>query len=289
MSNILKPKRGKRSTAIGENIKLENGEIFFEMPEAGVGKGAGNIKFGDGTTLYRELPYFFNKDAFAPIIHSHEMRDVSGLTDALTIIDEKIEDITEGTIPIGKAEDSNRLGGLPAGDYATITGNQDLINKTYNGYTLADAAAKSVDEDILIEESSNLPTSKAVSDYVILKMGEIVQIRYVVVNELPETGERGVIYLVPHEHGINDTKDEYIWTDESVFEKIGNTDIDLSGYALVNHNHSYNDLLDLPDAPPVADNETIIEKDGKLIGSRIRVLEADPINPTVGDMWVLTL
>ena len=288
MSNILKPKRGKKSTAIAQNIKLENGEIFFEMPEDGVGKGAGNIKFGDGTTLYRELPYFFNKDVFAPLSHSHTMNDVTGLNGALNNLDHKIDNIIDGSVPVAMAEDSNRLGGHPAGDYVTITGNQALTNKTYNGYTLADAAAKSVDENVLVEDSASLPTSKAVSAYVILKMGEIVQIRYVVVDVLPETGERGVIYLVPHEHDINDTKDEYIWTDESVFEKIGNTDIDLSGYALVNHNHSYNDLLDLPNVP-VADNETIVERDGKLVGSRIRVLNADPINPTVGDMWVLSL
>ena len=50
-----------------------------------------------------------------------------------------------------------------------------------------------------------------------------------VVDELPDTGDPGVIYLVAHEHGTGDAYDEYIYTN-GAWEKIGNTDIDLSDY-----------------------------------------------------------
>lgn len=51
------------------------------------------------------------------------------------------------------------------------------------------------------------------------------------VESLPVTGEKGVIYLVPHNHGENDNHDEYVWVpSKNKYEKIGNTDIDLSGY-----------------------------------------------------------
>lgn len=50
-----------------------------------------------------------------------------------------------------------------------------------------------------------------------------------VVDELPGTGDPGVIYLVAHEHGEGDAYDEYIYTN-GAWEKIGNTDIDLSDY-----------------------------------------------------------
>ena len=236
MSNILKPKRGKKSTAIAQRIKLENGEIFFEMPETGVGTGEGNIKFGDGNTLYDELPYFFNKDNYAKLVHRHDMDQVNGLEYTLSQIEEYIQKIENGTFPVAKAEDSNRLGGTPAGDFVTITGAASLTNKTYNGFTLDNACAKDVDYT-LDEDSTNLPTSKAVSTYVLAKMGEIVQIRYQVVTTLPVVGEVGVIYLVPHSHGTNDTYDEYIWIIDK-YEKIGNTDIDLSDYARVDHNNS---------------------------------------------------
>ena len=51
------------------------------------------------------------------------------------------------------------------------------------------------------------------------------------VTALPSTGEKGVIYLVAHTHtGSGDVYDEYIWVTDK-FEKLGNTDIDLSDYA----------------------------------------------------------
>lgn len=59
----------------------------------------------------------------------------------------------------------------------------------------------------------------------------ITGIEFSVVSSLPTTGAKGVIYLVAHAHGTNDGYDEYIWlSDSSKFEKIGNTDIDLSAY-----------------------------------------------------------
>ena len=50
------------------------------------------------------------------------------------------------------------------------------------------------------------------------------------VSQLPQSGERGVIYLLAHAHGNGDAYDEYIWVSDK-WEKIGNTDIDLSAYA----------------------------------------------------------
>ena len=58
MSATLRPRRGKRSTAISKNIVLKRGEIFFEVPDEGIGTGAGKIVMGDGETAYKNLPYF---------------------------------------------------------------------------------------------------------------------------------------------------------------------------------------------------------------------------------------
>ena len=63
-----------------------------------------------------------------------------------------------------------------------------------------------------------------------------------VVESLPATGTKGVIYLVAHAHGTKDNYDEYVWvTSKSAYEKIGNTDVDLSGYVLKT------DLVELTD------------------------------------------
>ena len=53
------------------------------------------------------------------------------------------------------------------------------------------------------------------------------------VENLPKPGKKGVIYLVAHAHGDKDSYDEYVWVpSKNDYEKIGNTDVDLSGYVL---------------------------------------------------------
>lgn len=74
-------------------------------------------------------------------------------------------------------------------------------------------------------ENMNPATKKYVDDAI----GGITGVEFRVVEALPTTGEAGVIYLVAHTHGTQDIYDEYIWVTDK-FEKIGNTDIDLSGY-----------------------------------------------------------
>ena len=54
---------------------------------------------------------------------------------------------------------------------------------------------------------------------------------WLVVQELPETGQSGVIYLVPKDGTAPDVYDEYVWiTATQTFELIGSTKVDLSGY-----------------------------------------------------------
>lgn len=50
---------------------------------------------------------------------------------------------------------------------------------------------------------------------------------FVVVDELPEIGEKNKIYLVPTENGMFD---EYFWNDNDKWDKIGEVKIDLSNY-----------------------------------------------------------
>lgn len=75
-------------------------------------------------------------------------------------------------------------------------------------------------------EDMNPATKKYVDDAI----GGITSFEFRVVDALPTSGEAGVVYLVAHSHGSQDIYDEYIWVTDK-FEKIGNTDIDLSQYA----------------------------------------------------------
>lgn len=80
-------------------------------------------------------------------------------------------------------------------------------------------------------ESKGYQTSTEVQAAIDDALSDITGIDIQVVETLPSTGVKGVIYLVAHAHGTTDSYDEYIWlSDSKKFEKIGNTDIDLSDY-----------------------------------------------------------
>lgn len=76
-------------------------------------------------------------------------------------------------------------------------------------------------------------TSSQVSAAIASAVGEITQLSTEVVTSLPTTGVAGTIYFVAHSHSDSgDAYDEYIWiTSTKTFEKIGHTDVNLSGYA----------------------------------------------------------
>ena len=65
-------------------------------------------------------------------------------------------------------------------------------------------------------------------------IGSITGIDFQIVQTLPASGTKGVIYLVPNSGTNPNSYDEYIWItpsgDTGRFEKIGTTDVDLSGY-----------------------------------------------------------
>lgn len=74
-------------------------------------------------------------------------------------------------------------------------------------------------------------TSAQVQSAINSALSGITGIDIKVVESLPTTGSKGVIYLIAHSHGSGDSYDEYVWlSDKKVYEKIGNTDVDLSGY-----------------------------------------------------------
>ena len=63
----IRPRRGTETT-MHETAKaamvLKEGELFFEFPDDGVGKGPAKVKIGDGTSAYAALPYALGNEAF---------------------------------------------------------------------------------------------------------------------------------------------------------------------------------------------------------------------------------
>lgn len=106
------------------------------------------------------------------------------------------------------------------GDITALQGTVDTLMPKAGGEFTGAVTVQAPTADM------NPATKKYVDDAI----GGITGVEFRVVNELPTSGEVGVIYLVAHSHGERDIYDEYIWVTDK-FEKIGNTDVDLSQYA----------------------------------------------------------
>lgn len=147
-------------------------------------------------------------------------------------------------------DEKNKLAGIAAGaqvnvqaDWNATSGGAVIKNKptslpasnTTSSYA-ADGTApvngKAVASAISGKANkTDVPTKTEMNSAIAAAVGGISGISFSIVSSLPETGKTGVIYLVAHAHGAGDSYDEYIWLEESkTFEKIGNTDVDLSGY-----------------------------------------------------------
>ena len=85
-----------------------------------------------------------------------------------------------------------------------------------------------------LTNDSDYQTGTEVQDAIDAALADITGIDFEVVQSLPQSGEKGVIYLVPNSGSGQNTYDEYIWVEPSGgtahFEKIGSTDVDLSNY-----------------------------------------------------------
>ena len=108
-------------------------------------------------------------------------------------------------------------------------------NKTVNIEVPTDA-----DIETLIT-AHGYQTASDVSTAISTALADITSFEFEKVQELPATGEKGVIYLVPNSGASPNSYDEYIWLDgdpTGSFEKIGTTDIDLSGYVQSSEMHA---------------------------------------------------
>lgn len=119
----------------------------------------------------------------------------------------------------------------------TINGHalSDNITLSKGDVELGNVENKTLDTAVTAS-SGNYITSGAVKSYVDSAIGAVKQFKYEVVNELPSAAAvtMGKIYLVAHTHeGTQDGYDEFITIEKDgaySWEKIGNTDIDLSQY-----------------------------------------------------------
>lgn len=121
----------------------------------------------------------------------------------------------------------NKLDGISAGAEVNVQADWNETNTSSDAYiknkpTIPEGAKLYSSTG---QNTDGAMTQKAVTD----ALGAITSIKFEVVTSLPATGAAGTIYLKAHSHGTGDSYDEYIYVNNS-WEKIGNTDVDLSGY-----------------------------------------------------------
>ena len=128
-------------------------------------------------------------------------------------------------------------------DSGTIKGNPTTNETTYGNTDNKFIICKGTAEAFYERKSNKVtsmtssstdtqyPSAKCVYDTIQDAIGSITGLSFEIVQTLPTTGVAGVIYLVPNSGTAPNIYDEYIWiSSTSKFEKIGTTDVDLSGY-----------------------------------------------------------
>lgn len=111
------------------------------------------------------------------------------------------------------------------------TTTSELTNDS--GYQTAANVATAI-SDALANSGDPYQTETEVQALIDSELADITSIDFQVVDTLPATGVKGTIYLVPNSGSSPNIYDEYIWVEPTGgtahFEKIGSTDVDLSGY-----------------------------------------------------------
>lgn len=144
--------------------------------------------------------------------------DITGL--GIPAQDTTYADATTSTHGLMSAADKTKLDGVATGAQAN-----KIESVKVNGTALTPDSSKAVNVDL-----SAYAKSADVTKEIASAVSGVTQIDYSVVEALPSTGKKGVIYLVTNSGSGNNIYDEYIYIN-SKFEKLGSREMDLSSYA----------------------------------------------------------
>lgn len=129
---------------------------------------------------------------------------------------------------------------LPAATTSTLGGIKVGDNLTVDSDGTLDAVVPTKTSELT--NDSDYQTETEVSALIADAVADITSFGFEIVESLPTTGEKGIIYLVSNSGSSPNSYDEYIWVTSGTsgsFEKIGTTDIDLSNYV------TFDDLSEL--------------------------------------------
>ena len=129
-------------------------------------------------------------------------------------------DATTSTHGLMSVNDKKKLDAIASGAQVN-----KIETVKVNGTALTPDSSKAVNVDL-----SAYAKSADVTKEIASAVSGVTQIDYSVVETLPSTGKKGIIYLVANSDSGNNIYDEYIYIN-SKFEKLGSREMDLSSYA----------------------------------------------------------
>jgi len=200
----------------GTNIKTVGGTSLLGSGDVSVVRG---ITFGDphdtyvvpvsGATAYIDLGDGLSvDDSNHKVTISADIPSAGSTTPAM-----------DGTAAVGTSTSYARADHV----HPTDTSRAPLDSPTFTGTPKLSTTPSPGDN------SKNIASTAYVDTAITSAISGIQGISYEVVQALPATGQAGTIYLISNSGTAPNIYDEYIWTG-SAFEKIGTTDVDLSGY-----------------------------------------------------------
>ena len=190
---------------------------------------------GDFDELADEVAGIIAEGGEPNVIETVKVNGTALTPDANKAVDVTVPTATSDLTNDGDGSDNNS----PFATEAYVAANGGKIDTIKVNGTTQTITNKAVDITVPTKTSdltndSNFQDDQDVQDAIDAALADITGIDFQVVQSLPQSGEKGVIYLVPNSGSGTNTYDEYIWVEPSGgtahFEKIGSTDVDLSGY-----------------------------------------------------------
>lgn len=127
--------------------------------------------------------------------------------------------------------EKNKLAGIASGAEVNVQSDWDVTDSTSDAFIKNKPTIPTNNNELT--NGAGYQTATEVQTAINDALEDITGIDFQVVTSLPATGEKGIIYLMSNGGSSPNIYDEYIWlSSSSSYEKIGTTDIDLSGYQL---------------------------------------------------------
>lgn len=210
---------------------------------------AGTIIIGPSDGEGNRSMYFYPADGSNPILYALDSNnevvffntlvtdgDVANYQPLIDNDNKLYSDLVDDTGATNKfmtSAEKTKLAGIASGAEVNVQSNWNETNSSSDAYIQNKPTNVSA-----FTNDAGYQDASQVSSAIASAVGDITSFEYQVVQALPQSGEKGVIYLVANSGTTPNIYDEYIWVNNA-FEKIGTTDIDLSDYVTNSDLHDY--------------------------------------------------